>query len=62
MTPPTGPYRWRFLRLYDNLRQARNLVTARYSRSKAKGAKPLVIVLPVWGISTSIPPTPSPLV
>ena len=32
--------------------QARNLVTARYSRSKAKGAKPLVIVLPVWGIST----------
>jgi dienelactone hydrolase len=29
-----------------------NLVTARYSRSKGKGAKPLVIVLPIWGIHT----------
>ena len=29
-----------------------NLVTARYSRSKSKGAKPLVIVLPIWGIET----------
>jgi len=29
-----------------------NLVTARYSRSKSKGAKPLVIVLPIWGIHT----------
>jgi dienelactone hydrolase len=29
-----------------------DLVTARYSRSKSKGAKPLVIVLPIWGIHT----------
>jgi dienelactone hydrolase len=29
-----------------------NLVTARYYRSKSEGAKPLVIVLPIWGIST----------
>ena len=29
-----------------------NLVTARYSRSKSGGAKPLVIVLPIWGIET----------
>jgi dienelactone hydrolase len=29
-----------------------NLVTARYYRSKSKGAKPLVIVLPIWGIHT----------
>jgi dienelactone hydrolase len=27
-----------------------NLVTARYSRSKSTGAKPLVVVLPIWGI------------
>lgn len=32
--------------------QAGNLVTARYYRSKGKGAKPLVIVLPIWGIHT----------
>jgi dienelactone hydrolase len=32
--------------------QAGNLVTARYYRSKSKGAKPLVIVLPIWGIDT----------
>ena len=32
--------------------QAGNLVTARYYRSKSKGAKPLVIVLPIWGIHT----------
>jgi dienelactone hydrolase len=32
--------------------QAGNLVTARYHRSKGKGAKPLVIVLPIWGIHT----------
>ncbi|HSA82600.1 MAG TPA: dienelactone hydrolase family protein [Geminicoccaceae bacterium] len=32
--------------------QAGNLVTARYYRSKSKGAKPLVIVLPIWGIET----------
>jgi dienelactone hydrolase len=30
--------------------QTGNLVTARYYRSKSKGAKPLVIVLPIWGI------------
>jgi dienelactone hydrolase len=29
-----------------------NLVTARYYRGKGKGAKPLVIVLPIWGIHT----------
>jgi dienelactone hydrolase len=29
-----------------------NLVTARHYRSKTKGAKPLVIVLPIWGIHT----------
>lgn len=29
-----------------------NLVTARYHRSKSEGAKPLVIVLPIWGIHT----------
>jgi dienelactone hydrolase len=29
-----------------------NLVTALYSRSKSRGAKPLVIVLPIWGIHT----------
>jgi pimeloyl-ACP methyl ester carboxylesterase len=32
--------------------QAGNLVTARYDRSKSKGAKSLVIVLPIWGIDT----------
>jgi pimeloyl-ACP methyl ester carboxylesterase len=32
--------------------QAGNLVTARYFRSKAEGAKPLVIVLPIWGLDT----------
>jgi dienelactone hydrolase len=32
--------------------QASNLVTARYYRSKSEGAKPLVIVLPIWGIHT----------
>jgi dienelactone hydrolase len=32
--------------------QAGDLVTARYSRSKSKGAKPFVIVLPIWGIET----------
>jgi dienelactone hydrolase len=32
--------------------QAGNLVTARYYRSKSSGAKPLVIVLPIWGIHT----------
>jgi dienelactone hydrolase len=32
--------------------QAGNLVTARYYRSKGKGAKPLVIVLPIWGFHT----------
>jgi dienelactone hydrolase len=32
--------------------QDRNLVTARHYRSKSKGAKPLVIVLPIWGIHT----------
>jgi dienelactone hydrolase len=32
--------------------QAGNLVTARYYRSKSKSAKPLVIVLPIWGIHT----------
>ena len=29
-----------------------NLVTARHYRSKSKGAKPLVIILPIWGIHT----------
>ena len=29
-----------------------NLVTARYYRSKRRGAEPLVIVLPIWGIHT----------
>jgi pimeloyl-ACP methyl ester carboxylesterase len=29
-----------------------NLVTARYYQSKSEGAKPLVIVLPIWGIDT----------
>jgi hypothetical protein len=38
-----------------------NLVTVRYSRSKSKSAKPLVIVLPIWGIHT-YRPMPSPLV
>jgi len=32
--------------------QAGNLVTARHYRSKSRGAKPLVIVLPIWGIHT----------
>jgi dienelactone hydrolase len=30
--------------------QEGNLVTARHYRSKGKGAKPLVIILPIWGI------------
>jgi dienelactone hydrolase len=30
--------------------QSGNLVTARHYRSKSKGLKPLVIVLPIWGI------------
>jgi dienelactone hydrolase len=30
--------------------QEGNLVTARHYRSKSKGAKPLVIILPIWGI------------
>jgi dienelactone hydrolase len=30
--------------------QAGNLVTARYYQGKREGAKPLVIVLPIWGI------------
>ncbi|MBT5047002.1 MAG: hypothetical protein HOM58_00740 [Rhodospirillaceae bacterium] len=32
--------------------QAGNLVTARYYQSKAPGAKPLVIILPIWGVHT----------
>jgi dienelactone hydrolase len=32
--------------------QAGNRVAARYYRSKSKGAKPLVIVLPIWGVHT----------
>ena len=32
--------------------QEGNLVTARYYQSKSEGAKPLVIVLPIWGIDT----------
>ena len=41
--------------------QASNLVTARYDRSKSKGAKPLVIVLPVWNLKsvTVEPRTPT---
>ena len=35
--------------------QEGNLVTARYSRRKGKGAKPLVIVLPIWGFHTDPP-------
>ncbi len=32
--------------------QPANLVTARYYQSKHRGAKPLVIVLPIWGMPT----------
>lgn len=37
--------------------QVGNLVTARYYRSKRPGPRPLVIVLPVWGIHTYPPNT-----